>query len=268
MKKSWNLRLGLLLVAIVGLLAILALFWTPYDPMAINLRAKLTPPTWQHWLGTDEFGRDILSRAMIGATTSWVLSLVTVSLTIIVGTLLGLIAGFLRGPVDRALMTINDTLLAFPGILLAMAVLVIIGANQWGIVLALSLSYIPSVLRVVRGNVLSIREREYIEASVLQGNSLFYTMLRHVLPNCFAPVAILATSMFGWVILSESSLSFLGLGVPPPAPTWGNMLASARSYMHTASWLGIAPGVCISLTLLGINLLGDALRDHLDPRTH
>lgn len=267
MQKSWNLRIGLLLVALIGVLAALAMFWTPYDPMAINLRAKLNPPSWQHWLGTDEFGRDIFSRAMAGAATSWMLALITVVLAVVIGSLLGLLAGFLRGPVDRVLMTINDTLLAFPGILLAMAVLVIIGANQWGIILALALSYIPSVLRVVRGNVLSVREREYIEASTLQGNSVFYTMLRHVLPNCLAPVAVLATSMFGWVILAESSLSFLGLGIPPPAPTWGNMLAGARSYMHTASWLGIAPGVCISITLLGINLLGDALRDRLDPRT-
>lgn len=267
MQKSWNLRIGLLLVALIGVLAALAMFWTPYDPMAINLRAKLNPPSWQHCLGTDEFGRDIFSRAMAGAATSWMLALITVVLAVVIGSLLGLLAGFLRGPVDRVLMTINDTLLAFPGILLAMAVLVIIGANQWGIILALALSYIPSVLRVVRGNVLSVREREYIEASTLQGNSVFYTMLRHVLPNCLAPVAVLATSMFGWVILAESSLSFLGLGIPPPAPTWGNMLAGARSYMHTASWLGIAPGVCISITLLGINLLGDALRDRLDPRT-
>lgn len=267
MQKSWNLRIGLLLVALIGVLAALAMFWTPYDPMAINLRAKLNPPSWQHCLGTDEFGRDIFSRAMAGAATSWMLALITVVLAVVIGSLLGLLAGFLRGPVDRVLMTINDTLLAFPGILLAMAVLVIIGANQWGIILALALSYIPSVLRVVRGNVLSVREREYIEASTLLGNSVFYTMLRHVLPNCLAPVAVLATSMFGWVILAESSLSFLGLGIPPPAPTWGNMLAGARSYMHTASWLGIAPGVCISITLLGINLLGDALRDRLDPRT-
>jgi peptide/nickel transport system permease protein len=124
----------------------------------------------------------------------------------------------------------------------------------------------PSVVRVVRATVMSVREREYVEASRAMGNSEFYTMLAHVLPNCIAPLTVLATSMFGWVVLSESALSFLGLGVPPPAPTWGNMLSSARTYMETAPWLSIAPGCCIALTLLGVNLVGDALRDRFDPR--
>jgi peptide/nickel transport system permease protein len=145
--------------------------------------------------------------------------------------------------------------------------MVIVGANQWGIVLALSLAYAPSVVRVVRGTVLSLREREYVEASRMIGNGEIYTMWRHILPNCVAPVAVLATSMFGWVLLSESALSFLGLGVPPPAPTWGNMLSSARPYMVSAVWLCVVPGLCIALTLLGINLLGESLRDRLDPRT-
>jgi len=133
-------------------------------------------------------------------------------------------------------------------------------------VIALGLAYVPTMVRVVRGTVLSIREREYVEASRMIGNGEGYTMARHVLPNAVAPIAVLATSMFGWVLLSESALSFLGLGVPPPAPTWGNMLAASRPHMDTAVWLSIAPGLCIALTLLGINLLGDGLRDRLDPR--
>ena len=151
-------------------------------------------------------------------------------------------------------------------ILLALAVMIVTGANKFGIVLALGIAYIPSVVRVVRGTVLSIREKEHIEASRVIGNSEFYSMARHVLPNSLAPVAVLATSMFGWVLLAESALSFLGLGVPPPAPTWGNLLAASRPYMESAAWLSIAPGICIALTLLGINLLGDSLRDRLDPR--
>jgi peptide/nickel transport system permease protein len=203
---------------------------------------------------------------MAGAATSCWVALLTVVFAVTSGTVIGLLAGFIRGWTDRIMMAFNDTLLAFPGILLALAIMVIVGANQYGIIIALGLAYAPMVVRVVRGSVLSIREKEYIEASVMIGNSPVVTMLRHVLPNCVAPIAVLATSMFGWVILSESALSFLGLGVPPPAPTWGNMLSGSRSYIQSAVWLGLVPGVCISLTLLGVNLLGDHLRDRLDPR--
>ncbi|CAN5373008.1 ABC transporter permease [soil metagenome] len=266
MKPKLHTILGGGLVATLLGLAALATVWTPYDPLRIDLRSKLRPPSWAHWLGTDEFGRDVASRALQGAATSCMVALLTVALAVVLGLLVGVAAGFLRGWTDRVLMAFNDALLAFPGLLLALGVMVVVGANKWGIVLALSLAYTPSVVRVVRGTVLSLREREYVEASRMIGNSELYTMWRHVLPNCFGPIAVLATSMFGWVLLSESALSFLGLGVPPPAPTWGNMLSGARPYMLTAVWLCIVPGVCIALTLLGINLLGESLRDRLDPR--
>jgi peptide/nickel transport system permease protein len=256
---------GFLMTVLLGT-AVTAMFWTPFDPLRVNLRARLQPPSSLYWLGTDEFGRDVLSRLMAGAGTSVTVSLLTVVFAVIIGAALGVITGYVRGWTDRAIMAVNDALLAFPGILLALAVMIIVGANKFGIVLALGLAYIPSVVRVVRGTVLSIREKEYIEASRVIGNSETYSMFRHVLPNSLAPVAVLATSMFGWVLLAESALSFLGLGVPPPAPTWGNMLAAARPYMESAAWLSIAPGLCIALTLLGINLLGDSLRDRLDPR--
>jgi peptide/nickel transport system permease protein len=255
--------------AIVGLVAAAAItsaFWTPFDPLAISIMRRFQPPSAEHWLGTDEFGRDALSRIMTGAGTSATVAMLTVLIAVAIGTAIGLIAGFLRGWTDRVAMTINDALLAFPGILLALGIMVVMGASKYGIVVALALAYSPSVVRVVRSTVLSVREREFIEASRAIGNSAAYTMLRHVLPNCLAPIVVLATSMVGWVLLAESALSFLGLGVPPPAPTWGNMLASARPYMESASWLSIAPGVCIALVLLGVNLLGDALRDRLDPR--
>jgi peptide/nickel transport system permease protein len=163
-------------------------------------------------------------------------------------------------------MAFNNALLAFPGLLLALGLLAVVGANKYGIILALGLAYTPSVTRIVRGTVLSLREKEFIESSRVLGNSELYTMFRHVLPNCVAPLTVLATSMFGWVVLAESALSFLGLGVPPPAPTWGNMLAAARPFMAQASYLSILPGLAIALALLGINLLGDAVRDRLDPR--
>jgi len=266
MRWRANGVVGAALVGMVLGVALVALWWTPYDPLALNLRAKLQAPSVAHWLGTDEFGRDVASRLMAGASSSAIVAVTTVALATALGVVVGVLSGFLRGWTDRVLMALNDTLLAFPGILLALALMVIVGANRWGIVLALGLSYAPSMARVVRGVVLSLRETEYVEASRMIGNSATVTMLRHVLPNCVAPVAVLATSMFGWVLLSESALSFLGLGIPPPAPTWGNMLAGSRPHMQTAVWLGLAPGLCIALTLLGINLLGDALRDRLDPR--
>jgi peptide/nickel transport system permease protein len=267
MRIRANTAIGGGLIGIVIGTAVTAALWTPVDPLRVNLRARLQPPSALYWLGTDEFGRDVLSRIMAGASTSIVVALMTVSCAVIVGSLVGVTAGYVRGWTDRAIMMVNDALLSFPGVLLALAMMMVVGANKFGIVLALSLAYTPSVVRLVRGTVMSIREKEYIEASRVIGNSELYSMLRHVLPNSLAPVAVLATSMFGWVLLAESALSFLGLGVPPPAPTWGNMLASSRPYLENAVWLSLAPGLCIALTLLGINLLGDALRDRLDPRT-
>src|SRR5258705_5466863 len=266
MRWRANTVIGGALTALALGTALTAAFWTPFHPLRVNLRARLQPPSSLYWLGTDEFGRDVLSRVMAGAGTSVVVALSTVALAISIGVVVGGVAGYLRGWTDRIIMAVNDALLAFPGILLALAMMIVLGANKSGLVLALGLAYIPSVARVVRGTVLSIREKEYIEASRVIGNSELYSMVRHVLPNAVAPVAVLATSMFGWVLLAESALSFLGLGVPPPAPTWGNMLAASRPYMETAAWLSIAPGLCIALTLLGINLLGDSLRDRLDPR--
>ena len=266
MRVRANTAIGGALMALLVGTAVTAALWTPFDPLRINLRARLQPPSQLHWLGTDEFGRDVLSRVMVGAGTSVVIALLTVLLAVAAGTAIGCASGYVRGWTDRIIMAVNDALLAFPGILLALAVMIVVGANKVGLVLALGLAYIPSVVRVVRGTVLSIREKEYIEASRVIGNSEVYSMFRHVMPNAIAPVAVLATSMFGWVLLAESALSFLGLGVPPPAPTWGNMLAASRPFMETASWLSVAPGLCIALTLLGVNLLGDSLRDRLDPR--
>ncbi|WP_054901740.1 ABC transporter permease [Pseudomonas sp. NBRC 111131] len=267
--RAWppaNALMGAALLLVLVLLALLGVFWTPYDPLRIDLLARFQAPCATHWLGTDEFGRDVFSRLLIGARTSLWISLLSVSFAVLAGTLIGMLAGYLRGWTDRVLMMFNDALLAFPGILMALGIMAVIGASQYGIVLALGIAYTPSVVRVVRGSVMSLRELEFIEASRVIGNSELYTMLRHIAPNCLAPLCVLATSMFGWALLSESALSFLGLGVPPPAATWGNMLASSRPYIASASWLGIFPGVFICLALLAINLFGDALRDRLDPR--
>lgn len=261
-----NALIGGVLIGTLLIVAGIGALWTPHDPLRLSFRYKLAAPSEMFWLGTDEFGRDVLSRLMAGAATSVWISILTVALAVVLGTLIGLFSGYMRGWTDRIIMAFNDALLAFPGILLALGLLAVVGANKYGIILALGLAYTPSVARIVRGTVLSLREREFIAASRVMGNSEAFTMARHILPNCIAPLTVLATSMFGYVLLAESALSFLGLGVPPPAPTWGNMLAGSRPYIGQAMWLGIFPGLCISLTLLGINLLGDAVRDKLDPR--
>jgi len=261
-----NAILGISLVGALLLTIGVGLVWMPYDPIAIDLAHPLGSPALNHWFGTDEFGRDVLSRSMLGARISVLIALATVVVAITLGTTLGLLAGYLRGWTDRLLMMGTDTVLAFPGILLALALIAVLGSSNGSIILALSTAYTPSVVRVVRSTVLSIREREFIEASRSAGDSALGTILRHVLPNVLPPVVVLATSLFGWAMLSESALSFLGVGVPPPAPTWGNMLSASRPYMDIAGWLSIVPGLCIAGTLLGINLLGDALRDWLDPR--
>jgi peptide/nickel transport system permease protein len=260
-----NALLGLGLVGFLAASVIAGFFWMPYDPIAIDLAHPLTHPSAAHWLGTDQFGRDVASRAMLGARISVSIALCTMAVAIFAGTLVGLLAGFLRGWTEKLLMAASDVILAFPGILLALALIAVMGASDFSIVLALAIAYLPSVARVVRAAVLSIRMREYVEAARATGDSEFYIMLRHVLPNALPPIIILATSLFGWVILSESALSFLGVGVPPPAPSWGNMLADARPYMQRGAWLSVVPGLCIMASLLGINMLGDALSDWLDP---
>ncbi|MGF6158278.1 peptide/nickel transport system permease protein [Ensifer sp. KUDG1] len=265
-KLTFNGVIGGGLIGLLVITALIGLFWTPYDPMALGFTARLAAPGAAHWLGTDEFGRDVASRLMVGARASVWIGFLTVTFAVVFGTFIGIVSGYARGWIDGVIMAINNALLAFPGILLALGLLAVFGANQYGIIFALGIAYTPSMARVVRGAVLSLREREFIEASRVMGNGEIYTMLRHILPNCLAPITVLATSMFGWAILSESALSFLGLGVPPPAPTWGNMLAAGRPFIEQAVWLGFFPGLCIALTLLGINLLGDALRDKLDPR--
>ncbi|HRP74708.1 MAG TPA: ABC transporter permease [Rhodocyclaceae bacterium] len=274
MKPSWirvvlrrpNALVGGGLMALMLLAATVGALRTPYDPIIMDFDAILQAPSAAHWLGTDEWGRDVLSRLLAGATITMWIGLLVVVIAVVVGTLVGELTGFMGGWTSRCIMALMDALQAFPSLVLALGVMAVFGPSRHGVVAALGLAYLPAVVRVVRSSVLSLREKEYVEASRVAGNSELFTLFRHVLPNSLSPIIVLATALFGWAVLSESALSFLGLGVPPPAPSWGGMLADSRNYFERAPWLAIAPGLCISLTLLGINLLGDALRDLLDPR--
>lgn len=261
-----NARIGGVLIGLALIAALLAQVASPYDPVALDFTARLSPPTLAHWLGTDQFGRDVLSRLLAAASVSVTVSLLTVALAMTIGVTVGALSGYFGGKIDRAVMTVIDAFMALPGLLLALALMAAFGQSKWGVILALGLAYGPSVTRVVRGIALSLREKEFVEASRAMGNGDLFTIARHIVPNCVSPLTVLATSFFAQAILAESALSFLGLGVPPPYPSWGGMLADARSYFTFAPWLAIVPGLAISMTLLGINLFGDAMRDQFDPR--
>jgi peptide/nickel transport system permease protein len=266
MLRRANGAIGVALMTLVAVTALAGIIGTPYDPLVLSFEDRLEAPSAEHWLGTDQFGRDTFSRLVTAARTSLAVSFATVLLALSAGTLIGAVSGYLGGWTDRIAMTVIDALMAFPGLLLALAIMAVVGPHRYGVVVALGLAYTPNVVRIVRGIVLSVREKEYVEASRALGNSELYTALTHAVPACISALTVIGTSIFGSALLSESALSFLGLGVPPPAPTWGGLLADATMYMDAAPWLSIFPGLAISLTLLGINLFGDALRDYLDPR--
>jgi len=253
--------LGLIIVS-----AVIGSVYTPYDPLALSIDTRLEPPSWAHWMGTDHFGRDLLSRLLVGAGVSLRVSLATVTLALTLGVLLGTAAGYFRGITDRVISGVVDSLLAMPGILLALALIAVVGASEYGVIIALGLAYTPNVTRVVRGNVLSLRETNYVETAKLFGHPHWFIILRHIIPNVVGPLTVLASAYFAQALLSESVLSFLGLGVPPPHPSWGGILAESRQFMTDAPWISIFPGLMIVLSLLFINLTGDALRDHFDPR--
>jgi len=266
MRRGPGAIIGVGIIGVVFLAALVGIIHTPFDPIEINADNRLSAPSLQHWLGTDEWGRDITSRLLAGAVVSVTIGLLTSLLATASGTLIGAAAGYLGGWLDRIVIAVMDALLAFPSLIMALGIVAVFSGSQWAVVAALSFSYMPSVVRVVRASVLTIRRKDFVDASTVMGNSRGFTLGRHILPNTVGMVIVLATSLFGWALLAESALSFLGLGVPPPAPSWGGMLADSRNYFEEAPWLALAPGLTISLTLLGINLLGDALRDFFDPR--
>jgi peptide/nickel transport system permease protein len=263
---------GLAVVLLVVLAAILAPVVSPFDPLEQDISHRLKAPGWRdasgamHPLGTDHLGRDILARVIHGSRIALVVGLAAVAISGVVGMAIGLISGYFGGKVDDVFMRLADIQLAFPFILLAIAVIGVLGPSLQNIIVVIGVSSWVVYARVVRSEVLSIREREFVQAAVALGSGDRRVLVRHVLPNAFTPWLVVATLDMARVIVIESALSFLGLGVQPPTPTWGGMLADGRVYLSTAWWLATFPGLAILLTVLGINLLGDGLRDTLDPR--
>jgi peptide/nickel transport system permease protein len=263
---------GLGVVVIVLLAALFAPWLSPFDPLEQDINQRLKEPGWQtaagriHVLGTDHLGRDILARVIFGSRIALVVGLSAVLISGVLGMAIGLVAGYFGGKVDDFFMRLADIQLAFPFILLAIAVIAVRGPTLFNIILVIGVSSWVVYARVVRGEVLSIREREFVQAAIALGSRDGRVVVRHVLPNAFTPWLVVATLDMARVIVIESALSFLGLGVQPPTPTWGGMLADGRVYLSTAWWLATFPGLAIFITVLGINLLGDGLRDTLDPR--
>lgn len=238
----------------------------PYSPTEQNLFNRLAAPSLKHPMGTDQLGRDIFSRILYGARISLRIAIIVVTVTLVIGTTVGVVAGYLGGWVDETLMRIVDILLAFPGLLLALVVAGILGPSLTNIMIALAVVGWTQYARVIRGETLSVKEKEYIQSAQLMGVSTPRLLVRHVLPNVVTPVIVLATMDLAYVILGTAGLSFLGLGAQPPTPEWGTMLASGRDYVTTAWWIVNFPGLAIMILVLGFNLLGDGLRDVLDPR--
>ena len=271
-RPSFRAVFGLTVLLIMSGAAVLAPQIAPWDPARQMLMKRLRPPAWEarglreHPLGTDHLGRDILSRIVYGGRISLGVGLSAVTLSALIGVSLGLLAGFHGGRTDAVVMRVADVFLAIPYILLAMGVVFALGPSLLNVILGMAVTRWVQFARIVRADVLSIREREFVSGARARGNRSLRLLLRHVLPNALTPIIVVATLELAFMIIYESALSFLGLGVQPPTPTWGWMLADGRNYLATAWWLATFPGLAIMLTVLAVNLLGDWLRDTLDPR--
>ena len=262
-------RLAMTGAVIVVFFAALALFGpivAPHGPTEQFSADRLQSPNWEYPFGTDEFGRDILSRILYGARISFQVGIIVVGIAGTAGVLLGMLGGFKGGWVDNIIVLLSDVLFAFPAVLLAIAVITFLGNNLTNAILAISLVYIPPFIRIVRGATLTVRNTPYVEAAHSIGVSMPRMMARHVFPNITAPLIVQASISFGFAILSEAGLSFLGLGNKAPDPSWGTMVAGSYGFLQYAPWAALIPGVAIALTVLGFQLVGDGLRDALDPR--
>jgi len=265
--KSPLLTFGAIVVSIIVLLALFAPLIAPYDPAAINVRDILFPPSWQHWCGTDTLGRDVFSRMLFGARVSLAVGFVAVGIALLVGIILGSIAGHYGGRIDAVIMRLTDMVLCFPTFFLILAVIAFLEPSIWNIMIVIGLTSWMGVTRLVRAEFLSLREREFVLAAYSLGISSFQLIWRYLLPNAIGPILVSGVLGVAGAVLIESGLSFLGLGVQPPDPSWGNMLTEGKDNIQIAWWLSLYPGLAILITVLGYNLLGEGLRDIFDPKT-
>jgi peptide/nickel transport system permease protein len=265
-KRNPMAMAGAGVVAALFLISLLAPLIAPWEPNTINAWSVLSPPSWQHWFGTDELGRDVLSRIIYGARISLKVGFVAVGIAVSIGTVVGLVSGYYSGLVDTVMMRFVDIMLCFPAFFLILAVITIREPSIWNIMIVIGLTGWMGVSRLVRAETLSIREMDYIQAARCIGCSDARIIFRHILPNAISPVLVSASLGVGGAILTESALSFLGIGVLPPTPSWGNILTSGKDYIEFAWWLSLFPGLSILITVLAYNLLGEGIRDALDPR--
>ncbi len=261
--KAFVVGAGLFLV--ISLIAVFADLIAPSDPSRMAVRFRFRPPSADHWLGTDNLGRSQLSRIVYGARLSLGIGLAVVIMNAVFGVALGAASGYFKR-LDNILMRVTDALMAFPPVLLALGIAAALGPSSFTAAIALAAVYIPRTARIVRASVLVVREMEFVQAAMAMGAGNFRILRKHVLPNCLAPLIVQLTFVFAFAVVTEATLSFLGLGSPPPTPTWGNMIAEGRQYIRDAAWITLIPGIALALTVLSLNLLGDGLRDVLDPR--
>jgi len=258
--------IGLLLIFLTIVLAIFAPVIAPYDPFEQNWRNRLQTPSREHWFGTDEHGRDQLSRIIYGTRISLTIGIISVSIGLFGGGLLGIIAGYFGGVIDNIIMRLMDIMMAFPGVLLAIALVAALGPGLFNVMIAVGIWSIPLFSRLVRGTVLSIKENDFVSAARALGGSNPHIIFYHILPNIMAPILVLSSLRLATALLSAAALSFLGLGAQPPQPDWGAMLSQGRQHIHTSPHLTMFPGLAIMVLVLAFNMLGDGLRDALDPR--
>ncbi|HYZ62518.1 MAG TPA: ABC transporter permease [Acetobacteraceae bacterium] len=256
---------GLVLFGIIAAIAAAAPWITTADPIKLGMRFKFRPPGEDFVFGTDNLGRSLWSRVVWGARLSMEIGVMVVALNAVFGTIVGAVSGYFRA-LDGAIMRVNDALMAFPAILLAIGVTAVLGPSTENVILALAVVYVPRTARIVRASVLVLRETEFVQAAVAAGASHWRILRTHVLPNAVAPLIVQLSFLFAYAVLTEATLSFLGLGAVPPTPTWGNIMAEGRQYMREAPWIITMPGILLMVTVMGLNLLGDGLRDVLDPR--
>jgi peptide/nickel transport system permease protein len=265
LRRNRGATAGLVLLVLIGIAALIAPYIAPYDPTAMHYDVRLLPPGAKFLFGTDEFGRDLFRAVLHGGRVSLVVGFISVTIAALIGVTLGLIAGYFRH-LDGLISRIVDIWLAFPTLLLAIAIVAILGPGLRNAMIAVGIAATPSYIRVVRSAVLSVREKEYVEAARSLGANDGLILWRHILPNVMAPIIVLTTLQFGGAILSAAALSFLGLGAQPPTPEWGALVSAGRGFIRQSWWLSIVPGITIMMVVLSLNLLGDGLRDALDPR--